>query len=98
LSSVSSSTHSSSTSSSFSSSSSLPSSSASSSSHQASSWKQDYEALKDERSQVLWRAVESVIPDARQRAVVALVGSPLTHERFLRRPRGTYGEECEGVC
>ena len=40
---------------------------------------------------MLWRSVESVIPDVRKRTKLALVGSPLTHERFLRRPRGTYG-------
>ena len=55
----------------------------------------EYRRLKEERSQVLWRAVESVIPDARDRVVVDLVGSPLTHERFLRRPRGTYGAATE---
>jgi phytoene dehydrogenase-like protein len=27
--------------------------------------------------------------------VLDLVGSPLTHERFLRRPRGTYGAATE---
>lgn len=54
-----------------------------------------YAALKEERSQVLWRAIESVIPDVRERVVMDLVGSPLTHERFLRRPRGTYGAATE---
>lgn len=33
----------------------------------------EYERLKEERSQVLWRAVERVIPDVRQRAEIALV-------------------------
>lgn len=42
-------------------------------------------------ARVLWRAVERQIPDVRSRAKVTLVGSPLTHERFLRRDRGTYG-------
>ncbi|KAF8062760.1 CRTISO2 [Scenedesmus sp. PABB004] len=51
----------------------------------------EYEALKNERSQVLWRALERVIPDVRERAELTLVGTPLTHERFLRRHRGTYG-------
>lgn len=32
-----------------------------------------------------------VIPDIRQRAELTLVGTPLTHQRFLRRHRGTYG-------
>lgn len=55
----------------------------------------EYKRLKEERSEVLWRAIESVIPDVRGRIVVDLVGSPLTHERFLRRPRGTYGSATE---
>jgi len=40
---------------------------------------------------VLWEAIERQIPDVRQRAKVTLVGTPLTHERFLRRHRGNYG-------
>jgi phytoene dehydrogenase-like protein len=32
-----------------------------------------------------------VIPDVRSRCEVTLVGTPLTHERFLRRHRGSYG-------
>lgn len=55
----------------------------------------EYLALKEGRSQVLWRAIESIIPDVRGRIVLDLVGSPLTHERFLRRPRGTYGAATE---
>jgi phytoene dehydrogenase-like protein len=51
----------------------------------------EYAALKEERSQVLWRAVERVIPDIRARAEVTMVGTPLTHARFLRRDRGSYG-------
>ncbi|BDA51137.1 Prolycopene isomerase, chloroplastic [Coccomyxa sp. Obi] len=50
-----------------------------------------YEALKEERSQVLWRAVERVIPDIRQRIEIQMVGTPLTHRHFLRRHNGTYG-------
>ena len=54
-----------------------------------------YEALKESRAQPLWRAIESVIPDARDRTILALIGSPLTHERYLRRPNGTYGAAIE---
>ena len=39
----------------------------------------------------MWEALERVIPDVRQRADVTMVGTPLTHERFLRRDRGSYG-------
>ena len=50
-----------------------------------------YTQLKQERSQVMWKALERVIPDVRSRSEVTLVGTPLTHERFLRRHRGSYG-------
>jgi phytoene dehydrogenase-like protein len=54
-----------------------------------------YGALKEERAQVLWRAVERVIPDIRQRArrkgSIVLTGTPLTHRRYNQRFRGTYG-------
>jgi phytoene dehydrogenase-like protein len=50
-----------------------------------------YQQLKTERSQVLWSGLERIIPDLRQRCDVTLVGTPLTHERFLRRDRGSYG-------
>lgn len=46
---------------------------------------------QEERSQCIWRALERLIPDVRARAELALVGTPLTHERFLRRYKGTYG-------
>lgn len=46
---------------------------------------------QEDRSQVLWRALERAIPDVRERAELVLVGTPLTHERFLNRHRGTYG-------
>jgi phytoene dehydrogenase-like protein len=50
-----------------------------------------YEAMKQERAAVIWSAMEKIIPDVRDRARVALIGTPLTHERFLRKHRGTYG-------
>jgi phytoene dehydrogenase-like protein len=52
---------------------------------------EEYKALKTERSEVLWQAMEVVIPDVRERTKLALVGTPITHERYLRRHRGTYG-------
>ncbi|NJL84804.1 MAG: NAD(P)/FAD-dependent oxidoreductase [Leptolyngbyaceae cyanobacterium SM1_1_3] len=50
-----------------------------------------YEQQKQARSEVMWQALEQIIPDIRDRCEVTLVGTPLTHERFLRRHRGTYG-------
>ncbi len=52
---------------------------------------QAYNDLKEERSQVMWEALERFIPDIKSRCEVTLVGTPLTHERFLRRYKGTYG-------
>jgi phytoene dehydrogenase-like protein len=52
---------------------------------------QAYAELKAERSAVMWQALERIIPDVRSRVEVMLTGTPLTHERFLRRHRGTYG-------
>jgi carotene isomerase len=56
-----------------------------------------YEQQKQVRAEVLWQGLERVIPDLRSpqrqpaRCQVTLVGTPLTHERFLRRHRGSYG-------
>ena len=50
-----------------------------------------YETKKRERAEVLWRAVERAIPGARERCEVEMIGTPLTHARFLRRKNGTYG-------
>jgi len=50
-----------------------------------------YEARKKEKAQTLYRALERVIPDIRQRVVLELIGTPLTHAHYLRRYQGTYG-------
>ena len=60
---------------------------------------EEYARQKQERAEVMWQAVERIIPDVRKRILstgeprceVTLVGTPLTHERFLRRHRGSYG-------
>ena len=51
----------------------------------------EYEQQKRSRAEVMWQALERIIPDIRSRCEVTLVGTPLTHERFLRRHRGSYG-------
>ncbi|XP_058097667.1 prolycopene isomerase, chloroplastic [Magnolia sinica] len=53
----------------------------------------EYKSLKAERSEVMWRAVERALGPgfSRENCEVKLVGTPLTHQRFLRRNRGTYG-------
>ena len=39
----------------------------------------------------MWDTIERIIPDVKQRVEVEIYASPLTHQRFLRRHRGTYG-------
>jgi all-trans-retinol 13,14-reductase len=51
----------------------------------------DYKTKKREKVQPLYRALEKVIPDVRDRVTLELIGTPLTHSRFLRRYQGTYG-------
>ncbi len=51
----------------------------------------EYAQLKERRADVMWQALERVIPDIRSRCEVTMVGTPLTHSRFLRRHRGSYG-------
>lgn len=41
----------------------------------------DYKALKNERCEFLWKAIERSIPDVRKRTKVVLDASPITHER-----------------
>ena len=53
--------------------------------------KKEYEQFKEERAACLWKAIEKEIPDVKNRTIVSLIGTPLTHERFNRRYKGTYG-------
>jgi carotene isomerase len=52
---------------------------------------EEYKLQKQARAEVMWEALERIVPDIRSRCEVTLVGTPLTHERFLRRHRGSYG-------
>lgn len=53
--------------------------------------KEAYEQKKREKCNVLFTALETVIPDVRDRVVLELLASPASHEKWLRRHRGTYG-------
>ena len=56
-------------------------------------WRRDasYTERKRACAETLYRALANVIPDVRERVELELIGTPLTHERFLRRHQGTYG-------
>lgn len=55
----------------------------------------EYEAAKKEAAQPLFTAIRHVIPDLDERLkdanAIVKIGSPLTHARFNRRYKGTYG-------
>jgi len=55
---------------------------------------QKYQSLKKERSQFLFNVLDEIFPDdfnLQDRIVTCEIGTPLTHERFLRRYKGSYG-------
>jgi phytoene dehydrogenase-like protein len=54
---------------------------------------EEYKKKKEEAADFLWSAIEEYVPDARNRVVPGTlqIGTPLSHERFLRRTRGAYG-------
>lgn len=56
-------------------------------------WQKDkfYSQKKREKAEPLYRALERIIPDLKERIHLELIGTPLTHARFLRRYQGTYG-------
>lgn len=56
-------------------------------------WRRDqsYDSRKRQRVQPLYQALRRVIPDIAERITLELIGTPLTHQRFLRRYQGTYG-------
>mmetsp|Transcript_6547 Transcript_6547/g.9569 ORF Transcript_6547/g.9569 Transcript_6547/m.9569 type:complete len:594 (-) Transcript_6547:157-1938(-) len=58
---------------------------------------EEYVKKKEEAADFLWSAIEEYVPNARDRAVPGTVqiGTPLTHERFLRRSNGAYGPRVE---
>jgi phytoene dehydrogenase-like protein len=53
--------------------------------------REEYQKFKRERCDFLWKAIERSIPDVRQRVKLELEASPITHQRFNRRYKGTYG-------
>eukprot|EP01041_Mallomonas_annulata_P006470 gene6470-13067_t len=55
----------------------------------------EYKAKKAEAAEYLYDSVGKAlgisVEEVRERSDVALIGTPLTHERFLQRKQGTYG-------
>lgn len=52
---------------------------------------ESYRRQKRQRAEIMWQGLERIIPDIRERCELTLIGTPLTHERYLRREKGSYG-------
>ena len=50
-----------------------------------------YSALKAERCEIFHRVLDPLIPDWRDRLVLELQGTPLTHRHYLKVHQGSYG-------
>jgi len=51
----------------------------------------DYKRLKQERCGVFHQVFDGVLSDWRERVVIELQGTPLTHRHYLRMHQGSYG-------
>ena len=51
----------------------------------------EYERTKEERCSVFWEPIKKLVPDIEERIEVKMLGTPLTHQRFLNTKNGSYG-------
>ena len=51
----------------------------------------EYEDTKEERCSVFWQPIKKLIPDIHERIEIKMLGTPLTHQRFLNTKDGSYG-------
>ena len=51
----------------------------------------EYEKTKEERGSVFWEPIKNLIPDIEERIEIKMIGTPLTHQRFLNTTHGSYG-------
>jgi phytoene dehydrogenase-like protein len=51
----------------------------------------EYEKTKEERCSVFWQPIKKLIPDIQERIEIKMLGTPLTHQRFLNTKNGSYG-------
>ncbi len=51
----------------------------------------EYTKRKEERCSVFWEPIKKLIPDIEERIEIKLLGTPLTHQRFLNTKKGSYG-------
>ena len=51
----------------------------------------EYNKKKEERCSVFWYPIKKLIPDIEERIEIKMLGTPLTHEKFLNTKNGSYG-------
>ena len=51
----------------------------------------EYEEMKEERCSIFWKPIKKLIPDIEERIEIKMLGTPLTHQRFLNAKHGSYG-------
>ena len=51
----------------------------------------EYIKLKEERCSIFWEPIKKIIPDIDERVEIKMLGTPLTHQRFLNTKNGSYG-------
>ena len=51
----------------------------------------EYSKRKEARCSVFWEPIEKLIPDIHTRIEIKMLGTPLTHEKFLNTKNGSYG-------
>ncbi len=52
---------------------------------------EEYIKTKEERCSIFWKPIKKIIPDIEERIEIKMLGTPLTHQRFLNTKNGTYG-------
>tara|TARA_B100000965_G_scaffold342095_1_gene311158 strand:+ start:1154 stop:2683 length:1530 start_codon:yes stop_codon:yes gene_type:complete len=52
---------------------------------------QEYIKAKEARCSIFWEPIKKLIPDIEERIEVKMLGTPLTHQRFLNTTNGSYG-------
>tara|TARA_B100000965_G_scaffold392177_1_gene401429 strand:+ start:1431 stop:2960 length:1530 start_codon:yes stop_codon:yes gene_type:complete len=52
---------------------------------------EEYIKIKEERCSIFWKPIKKLIPDIEERIEIKMLGTPLTHQRFLNTKHGSYG-------
>jgi len=51
----------------------------------------EYLKIKEKRCSIFWEPIKRLIPDIEERIEIKLLGTPLTHQKYLNAKNGSYG-------